>query len=535
MSLRRLKVKDILVENGSFDTLIQGGYLYVDKTKYLYNLIKKPGRYYFLSRPRRFGKSLTLSTLEAIFKGKRELFKGLYIDSTDYDWKKCPVIHINFSEIDSSSPGDLKAQIKDMLTSIADKNGAAINKKLPYNRMLKALIEKLSEKEKVVILIDEYDSPLINNINSDKIEEIRAVLRGFYSVIKAADAYIRLCFITGVTKFSKMSIFSAMNNLSDISMKDEYSSMLGYTQAELEECFAEYIDRSASLYGTSREEFLLEIKNWYDGYRFSPKGESVYNPVSVGSFFGDNSEVFSSYWIDTGGMSYFLTEIAQKVHFDISLESELKVASYTLSGVDLIQMVKTQVSRENFISLLYQSGYLTIKSSSKRRSGYLLTMGYPNEEVEQGLNEILLPAYVGSAARNFDKLILLDLFEGGEVKKAMEKLSSIFASIPYYELVFDSESAWHAGFVCMMNILEADIISEAATNKGRIDCVLKCPGLIYVIEFKFDQSAENAIEQIKDKKYYEPYVKDRKPIHLLGINFSTTEKNIVEWKEEVME
>ena len=535
MSLRRLKVKDILVGNGSFDTLIQDGYLYVDKTEYLYTLIRKTGGYYFLSRPRRFGKSLTLSTLEAVFKGKRELFKGLYIDSTDYDWKEYPVIHINFSDIVFKSADELESKIRITLLRIARQYNISIDEQYAYDDVLKSLIEELNKKEKVVILIDEYDSPLTNNINSDKLEEIRTVLRGFYSVIKAADAYIRLCFITGVTKFSKVSIFSAMNNLSDISMKDEYSSMLGYTQAELEECFAEYIDRSASLYGTSREEFLLEIKNWYDGYRFSPKGESVYNPVSVGSFFGDNSEVFSSYWIDTGGMSYFLTEIAQKVHFDISQESELKVASYTLSGVDLIQMVKTQVSRENFLSLLYQSGYLTIKSSSKRRSGYLLTMGYPNEEVEQGLNEILLPAYVGSAARNFDKLILLDLFEGGEVKKAMEKLSSIFASIPYYELVFDSESAWHAGFICMMNILEADIISEAATNKGRIDCVLKCPALIYVIEFKFNQSADEAIAQIKEMRYYEPYIKERKPIHLLGINFSTTEKNIVEWKEETLD
>lgn len=527
-------MKNILVENGSFDTLIQGGYLYVDKTKYLYNLIKNPGRYYFLSRPRRFGKSLTLSTLEAVFKGRRELFKGLYIDSTDYDWKVCPVIHIDFSKCARNSADGVSEWINSQIIRIASFYNIQLEKEDGFDLNLDNLITMLSEKEKVVVLVDEYDSLLINNINSENLEDIRLVLRGFYSVIKAQSGNIRMCFITGVTKFSKMSIFSAMNNLVDISMKDEYSSMLGYTQAELESYFAEYIDRVA-LSGTSREDFLREIKHWYDGYRFSPNGESVYNPVSVGSFFSDNSEVFTSYWIDTGGMSYFLTEIARKVHFDISQESELKVASYTLSGVDLIQMVKTQISRENYLSLLYQSGYLTIKSSTKGRSGYLLTLGYPNEEVEQGLDEILLPAYVGSAAINFNKLILLDLFECGEVEKAMEKLLAIFSSIPYYELVFDSESAVHAGFVCMMNMLEADIIPELSTNKGRIDCVLKCQKDIYVIEFKFNGSADEAVNQIKRNGYHEQYLTSGKRIHLLGINFSSEERNISGWKEEVLE
>ena len=203
-------------------------------------------------------------------------------------------------------------------------------------------------------------------------------------------------------------------------------------------------------------------------------------------------------------MTSFLTEIAKRVKFDLSLSDEIRISEDKLHSVDIIQMVQTEVSKENFIALLYQSGYLTIKASSKGRSGYLLTLGYPNEEVEQGLNEILLPAYVGSAARSFDKLILLDLFDHGKVQEAMEMLSSIFASIPYYELVFDSESAWHAGFVCMMNMLEADIIPEVPTNKGRIDCVIKSPNDVYIIEFKFNQSAEVAIQQIKENKYYEP-------------------------------
>ncbi len=535
MRLRRQNVKKIETGNSSFEKLITKDNLYVDKTMYLYNLLSDGGTYYFLSRPRRFGKSLTLSTLEAIFKGKRELFKGLYIDSTDYDWKEYPVIHINFSEIDSESPDDLKDQIKDTLTGIAERYGTKINEKLPYNRMLKTLIEKLSEKEKVVILIDEYDSILTNNINNDRIEDIRHVLRGFYSVIKAQDKNIRMCFITGVTKFSKMSIFSAMNNLMDISVKDEYSAAFGYTQEELETYFAGYIGDGAEKSGVTREEYLGKLKYWYDGYRFTVRGEAVYNPVSIGSFFYMGGMSFMNYWKQTGGMTMLLAEVAKRVKFDVSLTDDIKISEEKLHASDIIQMAKTEVCERNFLSLLYQTGYMTIKEAVPVRESYLIKLGYPNEEVEKGLNEILLPAYLGTAARSFDSFVLADYFARGKVDEAVRILSSIFASIPYYELVFDCESAWHAGFVCMMNILEADIISEAPTNKGRIDCVLKCPGLIYVIEFKFDQSAENAIEQIKDKKYYEPYIKDRKTIHLLGINFSTTEKNIVEWKEEVME
>ena len=525
-------MKDILVGNGSFETLIQDDYLYVDKTKYLYTLAKKSGAYYFLSRPRRFGKSMTLSTLEAVFKGKRELFKGLYIDSTDYDWKEYPVIHINFSEIDSETPTELKAQIKETIFDIAKKYGIDINKRLQYNRALKALIESLTERERVVILIDEYDSPLTNNINSDNIEEIRKVLRGFYSIIKAEDAYIRFCFITGVTKFSKVSIFSAMNNLMDISSLDEYSSALGYTQDELELYFAEHINDGIKKSGVTREEYLATLKYWYDGYHFTAQGEAVYNPVSIGSFFYTGGRSFKNYWIQTGGMSMILTEIAKRVKFDLSFSDDMKISEDKLHTVDIIQMVQTEVSKENFLALLYQTGYLTIKEAIPVMESYLIKLGYPNEEVEKGLNEILLPAYLGSSARNFDRLIIADYFARGKVEEAINTLSSIFASIPYYELVFDSESAWHAGFVCMMNILEADIISEAATNKGRIDCVLKCPNLIYVIEFKFNQSSDKAIEQIKEKRYYEPYIREKKPIHLLGINFSTEERNIVEWKEE---
>ena len=520
--------------NSSFEKIRQSGNIYIDKTKYLYNLLTDGRTYYFLSRPRRFGKSLTLSTLDAIFKGKRELFRGLYIDSTDYDWKEHPVVHIDFSKCQEDNKEEIKEWINDILFQIAKEYKIKLNKKKSYSFNLDLLITELAKKEKVVVLIDEYDSLLNSNVNNDNIEGIREVLRGFYSVIKASSTNIRFCFITGVTKFSKMSIFSSMNNLVDMSMSDEYSTMLGYTQEELEENFSEYIEKAIKDNKKNREEYLAQIKRWYDGYKFSANGESVYNPVSIGLFFTKGGRFFRNYWINTGGMTYLLTEIAKRVKFDVTLGSGLKISEDKLHSTDIVQMLRTNVSKENFLALLYQSGYLTIKEATLVSGSYLLTLGYPNEEVENGLNEILLPAYIGSSANSFDRLVIISYFNSGNVSDAMKVLSSIFASIPYYELVFDRESAWHAGFVCMMNIVGADIIPESATNKGRIDCVLRCPGDIYIIEFKFNQSAEKAIEQIKEKKYYEPYMKEKKTIHLLGINFSTEEKNILEWKDEVI-
>ena len=527
-------MKGIVTGVGSFESLIRGGYLYVDKTKYLYELVTRPSMYYFLSRPRRFGKSLTLSTFEAIFKGKRDLFKGLYLDSTDYDWKEYPVIHMDFSCIHFDAVEGLKCQIKNSLLEIAAQYKITIPSNYEYNEVLIVLISQLAEKEGVVVLIDEYDSILTNSINDEHIEDIRNVLRGFYSVLKSQSANIRMCFITGVTKFSKMSIFSSMNNLTDISMNEKYATMLGYTQQELEYNFADYIDAGVQKKKTTREKYLEDVKTWYDGYCFAPETESVYNPVSVGSFFSEGGKIFTNYWISTGGMPYILTEVAKRVHFDISFDTKLEVPSSVLKGVDLIQMVKTEVNKDNFLALLYQSGYLTIKSAELIGGSYLITLDYPNKEVKEGLNEILLPLYLGTKAGAFKGQRVLKLFYNGNVDAAMTSLSTIYASIPYNELVFNAENVWHASFLSMLTLMGAEIVAEEPTNVGRIDAVITCPKYIYIIEFKFNQSAEVAIAQIRSKKYWEKYLNKGKEIHLLGINFSTEQKNIAQWKDEIL-
>ena len=527
-------MKKIDIGNSSFTKLITGQNLYVDKTKYLYNLLNDGGTYYFFSRPRRFGKSLTLSTLEAIFKGKRELFKGLYIDGADYDWKEYPVIRVDFSKCLRNTSDAVADWINRQMVGIAAKYNIQLDKEDGFDINLDHLINLLAEREKVVVLVDEYDSILTNNINNEKIEELRESLRGFYSILKAQCENIKFCFITGVTKFSKLSIFSGMNNFKDISLDKEYATMLGYTQKELEDNFAEYIEKGTSIRQTTRDEYLSSVKSWYDGYRFATDTESVYNPISVGFFFSDNSTEFKPYWINTGGMSFVLTELAKRVQFDMSAEKELEVSSSTLSGIDFVQMVKTNVSKDNFLSLLYQTGYLTIKESESEEGSSLITLGYPNKEVKKGLTEILLPLYMGAYTDNFNGDKILKLFSNGRLDEAMSFLGSIYASIPYQELIFNAENACHASFVSMMILLGADIVAEEPTNIGRIDAVLTCQKYIYVIEFKFNQTADDAIAQIRNNRYWEKYQNKGKEIHLVGINFSTDKKNIVEWKDEIL-
>ncbi len=417
------------------------------------------------------------------------------------------------------------------VNKIAEEYGIEIEKDCTTKESYNQLFDKLSKINKVVVLIDEYDSPLSNNINNPDIESIRTVIREFFLVVKGSSEQIRFCFITGVTKFSKMSIFSAMNNLTEISMYEEYATMFGYTQQELEDNFSEYIEKGMKTRGETREEYLALIKKWYNGYRFSPKGETVYNPVSIGSFFKEGGEVFRNYWINTGG-SLFLTEIAKKVKFDISTDTEIEVFEDTLQAVDIIQMAKTEINKENFLSLLYQSGYLTIKGARLLGESYLYTLDYPDQEVRNGLTKILLPLYLGRVAGDYSGLRVLSYFYDGNVDKALTSIKAIYASIPYNELVFNAENAWHASFLSMLRLMGANIIGEVTTNIGRIDAVLTTPNDIYIIEFKFDQSAEKAIEQIKENKYYEPYLDSNKKIHLLGINFSTQDKNIVQWKCE---
>ena len=513
----------------SFEKLIISDNIYIDKTKYIYNLIVSGPTYYFFSRPRRFGKSLTISTLEKIFEGRKDLFKGLAIEKTDYDWQEFPIIHIDWTTITFESVKDLKEQIKDTLFDIAKKYSVNISEKLSYNLYLKKLIVELSKINKVVILIDEYDSILTNNVNSSMIEEILNVLRGFYNVIKALGENLRLCFITGVTKFSKVGIFSSMNNLTDISLTEYYSTMLGYTQQELEFYFKDYIELGAKKLDLTSSEYIERLKDNYDGYCFYPNTLKVYNPVSINNFFSNGGKDFKNFWISTGGTTKLLFDIAKKSKFDLTKDLKEPVSEDFISSLDIVQIYQKASKSNAFKSLLFQTGYLTIKDSNDSNSFYYLD--FPNKEVSSSFCNGLLPLYLNNDREEIIFPLLFE-FENANIEKAMEILKSNYAKISHNLLKLNKESTFVSFFLGFMYSYKADILNEEETNKGRIDAVLKTKKYIYIIEFKLNQSSDVAIKQIKEKKYYEKYLNDDREIHLLGINFSTKEKNIKDWREE---
>ena len=358
--------------------------IYVDKTEYLYNLVKENCSYYFLSRPHGFGMSRMMSTLEAIFKGRRELFKGLYIDTTDYDWKEYPVIHIDFSECGAKTPDEIERWIGERLIAIGEEYGVTISGDHSYGRILDRLLEKLSMMNKVVVLIENHDAPILYNLNNEHLDEIRYTFFCFYSILKATDRFMHLCLVTGVTNFCHNTLFGGMNNLINISMNDKYSSLLGYTQKELEENYREYIEEVRKKRGVTREEYLEEIRARCGGYCFSPEGETVYHPGAVNAFFNEcgNPKV-------TEETIALIRETAEKVRFDISTDIGMTVSNDTLQTRDIVQMAKTEVSKRNFLSLLYQSGYLTIKRAKIVGGSYLFTLGYPNSGEEEKLKEII--------------------------------------------------------------------------------------------------------------------------------------------------
>ena len=529
-------MKKIDTGNSSFRKLITSDNLYVDKTGYIYRLIRKPGSFYVLSRPRRFGKSLTIRTLEEIFKGSRELFKGLYIDKADYDWKVYPVIHIDFGNISYINTEKLRNQIRNIVLESALRYGVEIPPDYEYNESLRYLIEKLAERgEDVVVLVDEYDRIISDNIYRADIEEIRSVLSDFYSVLKAQDNNIRFCFITGVTKFSKMSIFSTMNNLFDLTFDRNYATLLGYTQSELEEYFAPYIEKGMKATGMDRESYLGKLKAMYDGYRFAPGAETVYNPVSVGSFFARGGEDWDSFWIETGGTK-LLMDMARKVHFNIAGDLEKSVRKDSMSSFDIVEMTTGKITPLKYKSLLLQSGYLTIKNTEKSDSLYL---GFPNEEVGTAVSLKLIGVYGSEEAEeSFDSDDLLSQFRNGNTQGVIDNLFSVYAAIPPRGGQKQMEADYQGMFYAMMVVIHARVNLEVMTNKGRIDAVVRTPHHVYVVEFKRDESADDALQQINDRGYWEQYRAwsndSSRTVHLVGINFSTEKRNIDGWKEEIL-
>ena len=398
------------------------------------------------------------------------------------------------------------------------------------------MIIELSKKDNVVILIDEYDKMLSNNIYSSEVGKIRDILRSFFEVIKASYNNLKFVFITGVTRYSKVSIFSSMNNLRDLSTSEQYALMFGYCQEELETYFAEYIEEGVKNTGLSKNEYLERLRIKYNGYRFTNDGEAVYNPVSVGSFFVNGGKAFNNYWIETGN-SKLLVDIAKRVNFNIDTSLNEPLSDDDITFFDIVDIASSSVNLMQYKSLLLQSGYLTIKKTEDE--GHTLFLGYPNTEVKSAFASIMLNVYSNSQV-NLNSIRLKNAFEERNIEKAMTIIKSYFSSISYSLTSASKEADYHLMLHCILLAIDADINVEVLTNKGRIDGILKTKDTIYVIELKKDKSAKIALEQIKAKGYMERYkawknddIKHK--IHLLGINFSSKDKNINDYKEEVFD
>jgi len=502
----------------TFSHLIEQNCVYVDKTAIIHHLITQ-GSYYFFSRPRRFGKSLLVSTLAAIFSGKKELFAGLAISNMPYEWKKHPVVMISFAGISHATPEALESGIKLCLQDIADDYHVIIDRSLSPGAMLRSLVRKLAVENSVVLLVDEYDYSILSNIHEPEVaEKIREVLRDFYAVIKDLDPYLRFTFLTGVSRFSKTSIFSGLNNLEDISLSDQYNSLVGYTKSELVDYLQEHFITISKKLDMSLDKLFEEVKVWYDGYRFTREEafDPVYNPFSVLLFLKNGS--FSNYWFETGTPT-FLIKLLKTRHYPMQKFESIEATAGELGQFEIDDI--------DLKTLLFQTGYLTIKSYDHETRNYVL--GYTNKETIDGLSENIIKSMVGIARSDASKtaIELFKAFVQFDCDKIFALLTHFFAGIPY-TIQIGEEKYYQTIFYLILKMMGADIIVEYPTNIGRIDAVLQTKDTYYIIEFKIDSTAIKAIEQIENKKYYQPYENNGKKIILVGIAFDTTARNVSE-------
>ena len=506
-----MNIKRLPIGIQTFRDIICNDYLYVDKTEKIFDLVNNPKGVYFLSRPRRFGKSLLISTLHEIFAGEKKLFKGLRIYKTDYSWEKHPVVRIDFSKSKARNSDELINFIVYQLDKTAQLNGITL-KQTQYDIKFDELLTKLGEINKVVILIDEYDKPIIDNIeNKELAVELREILKGFYTIIKACDEYIRFVLLTGVSKFSKAGVFSGLNNLEDISMDAQYSSFLGITREEMDDSFKEHIDQFAESEGISKPELIKKITYWYNGFCFSGTCEKVFNPFSALLLFKKLS--FRNYWFESATPS-FLIKLMKEENFDIKRLKEMEVREESFGAYELENLA--------VLPLLFQTGYLTIKEYDKDFMTYIL--GYPNFEVENSFQYALLSRYSGIPVDGY-LIDLIRALQNDNFETFFETLSIFFAKIPY-DLQINKEKYYQTVFYLIFSLIGLKVEAEVKTNIGRIDVVIIDKD-VYIFEFKFNGDKNNALRQIKEKKYFEKYQGTEKDIYLFGVEFA--DRNIGKW------
>ena len=501
----------------NFESLRRDGYFYVDKTAKIYELAKT-GRYYFLSRPRRFGKSLLISTLEAYFQGKKELFEGLAIEGLEKEWKQYPILHLDLNTQKYETEESLESVLNENLAVWESLYGRNENEIGPARRFA-GVIRRAHEKsgERVAILIDEYDKPMLQAIGDQKRQDsFRSTLKAFYGALKSEDGHIKFALLTGVTKFGKVSVFSDLNNLMDLSRDHRYFDICGISGEELLRDFSDDIHELASANGQTFEQACDRLKEDYDGYHFCPDSPGMYNPFSILNTFA--KKTYGSYWFETGTPTY-LVELLKKSNYD------LEEMSHVETDADILDSIFTD---DNPIPVIYQSGYLTIKGYDKEFGIYEL--GFPNREVEEGFMKFLLPYYssVSKTSSPFEIKKFVQDVKRGDIDGFMERLQSFLADCPY-ELAKDVELHYQNVLFIVFRLAGLYTKVEYHTSRGRIDLVLQTDSYVYVMEFKLDGTAEQALQQIEDKQYALPFAKDSRKVYTIGVNFSSETRNIDKW------
>ena len=511
--------KELNTSKSTYEQIIAQNVMYVDKTDYLYKLISVSDGQFFLSRPRRFGKSMTLSALRAIFQGKKESFVDQYIYDKPYDWKQYPIIHISMNTIRADSAENYDMRLSGELDDIAERYNLTLKKSSSSEKLKELILALKTDDTGVVILIDEYDKPILDNIlELEKCEKIRSILKSFYGEIKGNEEYIRFAFITGVSKFTQVSIFSDMNNLEDLTMDPKFAGICGFTQEECEKYFAEWIVENAEELEITQAAYLAKLKDMYNGIRFSKKDLSLYNPVSFTNAM-DNCEL-DNYWIETGTPA-FLINLMKKDKFNFE----------NIEGIELYKddFSSYEIDSLSIEALLYQTGYLTIKGYDIEET--LFTLDYPNREVRESFIKAVARYYSKESKARvsvvFNKLYT-SLLENN-LENFIQALKVYYANIDY-DIQDKDEQCYQLIFYLVFSNLKFRVKTEVKTNKGRMDAVVETADRIYIFEFKLDQSAQVAIDQIKEKEYYQKYLLDKKELVLVGVNFDSKAGNVDDWK-----
>ena len=511
----------------SFDRIVEEGYVYVDKTDQIYNLTHE-GSIYFLSRPRRFGKSLLVSTLKNYFLGRKELFRGLAIEAKETEWAAYPVFHVDFNGSDFTQAGVLEKRLNGYVSDWEQAYGLASNRDMldlggRFVKVLEAAHRQTGRR--AVVLIDEYDKPILDvlDVNAELEERHRNVLKGFYSVFKGADEHLRFVLVTGVTKFSQVSVFSGFNQPKDISMDARFEALCGITQEEIERYFPRPIADMAGEYRCTPEEMKQRLKEHYDGYHFSKQMTDIYNPFSLLNALDSRS--LDNYWFRSGTPTYLIRLLS---HFNENM-NELTGKYYALE-----EFIDYKADVEKPLPMIYQSGYLTIKAYNMRMNRFLLD--FPNNEVKNGFLTMLATSYLKPKQRVegwiFDTI---EALEAGDVERLRDLFTSFLASIPYTmrrkEDEVERERYFQYTFYLLMRMVSVyTVYVEKVQSQGRVDCVVETPQYVYIFEFKLDGTAAEALQQIEEKGYAREYASDSRTLYKIGATFSSETGTIGEWK-----